>query len=121
MVKRTGPTNPCLKELIEELRKKFVETKAKIWRDVAEKLEKPRRKRVEVNVSRINRYAEENEEIVVPGVVLGAGSINKPVTVAAWRFSGGAKRKIEEAGGKAITIRELMEKNPKGSNVRIFC
>ena len=31
----------------------------------------------------------------------------------------GYKEKIQKAGGKAISIRELIEINPKGTNVRI--
>jgi len=120
MVKRTGPTNIELKMLIEKLKKKWLETKAPIWKDLAERLEKPTRKRIEVNVGRINRYAREGETIVVPGVVLGGGELEKKVTVFAWRFSSKAKEKIEKAGGKAGSIGELIEINPKGSNVRIM-
>lgn len=114
-VKRTGPTNPQLKQLIEKLKK----SKAAIWRDVAEKLSKPTRKRVEVNLSRINRHTRDGETVVVPGVVLAAGELNKKVTVAAWRFSKKAREKIN-AVGKAISIEELIKINPKGSKVRIM-
>ena len=31
-----------------------------------------------------------------------------------------AKQIIEEAGGKCITIEELVKENPKGSNVKIM-
>ena len=120
MVKRTGPTNPQLKALIENLRKQFLSTKAKIWRDLAERLEKPTRKRYEINLKHIERYAKDGETIVVPGVVLGEGELKKKITIAAWRFSSSARKKIEEAGGKAISIEELMKENPKGSNVRIM-
>ncbi|MFQ5503655.1 MAG: 50S ribosomal protein L15 [Planctomycetota bacterium] len=36
--------------------------------------------------------------------VLGKGSLEKPLTVAAHRFSSSAKQKIEAAGGKAVVI-----------------
>lgn len=120
MVKRTGPTNPYLRELIDFLRRKSAEVNAPIWKAVAKKLERPTRQRIEVNLSRIERFAKENETIVVPGVVLGTGFLTKKLTVAAWRFSQSAKKKIEEAGGKPIGIKELVEENPKGSNVRIM-
>lgn len=120
MVKRTGPMNKYLKELIIKLKKLAKANNAKIWEDVALKLAKPTRKRIEVNISKINRYANENDIIVVPGVVLGAGSLTKKVTVAAWRFTGRAKEKIVATGGKAISIEELTKTNPKGSRVRIF-
>lgn len=116
MVKRTGPTDAYLQQLIARLKT----SKVAIWSDVAEKLEKPRRIRVEVNVSDIDRNANDKKNIVVPGIVLAAGEITKPVTVAAWRFSREAEEKIKNAKGKCITIEELMKQSPKGSNVRIL-
>ena len=89
-----------------------------IWEDVAEKLSRSTRSRVEVNVSEIGRNAKDGETVVVPGVVLSAGNISKKVNVAAWRFSGSAKEKIHDAGGKTLTIEQLRKENPKGTNVR---
>ena len=112
--------NKELIDTIRMLRKSASEMKAPIWREAAEALSKPRSRRVTVNVSRINRYTKEGETILVPGKVLGAGKLDHPVTVAAFSFSKSAKIKISEAGGKAITIPELIEANPKGSNVRLM-
>ena len=119
--KPTGPTNIYLKQLIQKLRKLSYEKNIPIWLTVAEKLEKPRRKKVEVNLSKIERYVKEGETIVVPGVVLGSGDLTKKIKVAAWRFSSSARKKIEKIGGECLSIEELVEKNPKGSRVRIIC
>ncbi|MBS7659272.1 MAG: 50S ribosomal protein L18e [Candidatus Bathyarchaeia archaeon] len=113
-------TNPQLIELIKFLRKKSRENKAKIWRAIAEDLAKPRRRRIVVNISRLNRYTNENDVVVVPGKVLGAGEIDHPIMVAAFSFSKKAREKIERASGKCLTIMELVENNPKGSNVKII-
>ena len=102
------------------LKKKSREEGVKIWRDLAERLSKPRRSRIEVNLSRINRYTEEGEVVVVPGKVLGAGDLEHSVTVAAFKFSRNAKEKIEKSGGRAISIEELMLEVPRGSGVRIM-
>ena len=112
--------NPERKNLISFLRKKARENNANIWRTIAEFLEKPRRRRVAVNVSRINRYTKENEVVVVPGKTLSAGILNHPVTVASFAFSEKAKQKIEKVGGKCISIQELVNQNPKGSNIKII-
>ncbi|WP_297500416.1 50S ribosomal protein L18e [Thermococcus sp.] len=120
MVKRTGPTDINLRRFIRSLRKKSNEEGVRIWKDLAWRLERPRRQRAEVNISKINRHTKEGDTVVVPGSVLGAGKIEHKVTVAAWKFSETAKRKIVEAGGEAITIEELMERNPKGSGVTIM-
>ncbi|AIF68815.1 50S ribosomal protein L18 [Palaeococcus pacificus DY20341] len=119
-MKRTGPTDINLRRLIRYLKKKSNEENVNIWKDVAWRLERPRRQRAEVNVSKINRYTKEGDFVIVPGKVLGAGSINHKVIVAAWSFSEEAKKKIAEAGGEAIKIEELIERNPKGSGVIIM-
>ena len=56
-----------------------------------------------------SRAANEGDVIVVPGKVLGAGAINKKLTVAAFRFSASAVKKIEEAGGRQITRDEGLQ------------
>ena len=118
--KKIEITNPDLLKMIRFLRKKSRENNASIWRRVAEMLSKSKRRRIVVNVSRISRYTRENDEIVVPGKVLGAGLIDHPVKVAAFAFSDSARSKIEKAKGKCLTIPELVGMNPKGSNVKII-
>lgn len=118
--KKIRSTNPELVKLIRLLRKKSRENKAAIWKDLAERLSKPKRRRIVVNVSRLNRYTESGDTVVVPGKVLGAGSINHPIKVAAFAFSEQARLKIVKAKGKCITIPELVESNPKGTDVKII-
>lgn len=108
------------KNLIKTLRKKAKENNANIWRKIAEFLEKPKRRRIAVNLSRISRYTEKGDVVVVPGKTLSAGTLTHPVTVAAFSFSGKAKEKIEKVGGKCLKIEELFNQNPKGSNIKII-
>ncbi|MBS7616687.1 50S ribosomal protein L18e [Candidatus Bathyarchaeota archaeon] len=119
-MKKITTENPELVELIRFLRKQSRENKAEIWGTLAEHLANPRRKRVAVNISRLNRYTQKNETVAVPGKVLGAGEITHPVTVAAFAFSEKAKEKIIGAKGKCLSLFELSKKNPKGSNVKIL-
>jgi large subunit ribosomal protein L18e len=118
-MKRTGPTNPILKKLIEDMRNQGYKEKIPFLIEIAKKLEKSRRKRPEVNLSKLNRVCKENETVIVPGKVLSSGILRKPLTVAAASFSMSAIEKIQKAGGKTISIRELIKNNPKGTNVRI--
>lgn len=113
-------TNPNLVSLIKHLKDASRLNEAPVWRDIALRLEGPMRNWAEVNVGKLNRYAGENEVVVIPGKLLGAGEIAKKVTVAAYRSSGQAKDKIVKAGGKNVSIEELVAMNPKGSNVRIM-
>jgi large subunit ribosomal protein L18e len=112
--------NEITKEMIVHIRNKSFENESKVWRAVAENLNRPRRKRYEVNLNRLEKQGKAKETIIVPGIVLGAGEIKKKLVVAALRFSGKAKEKIEKSGGKCLTIEELLEKNPKGKGIRIM-
>ena len=113
---RTGTTNQNLSKLIQELKDLSRKEKVNIWRAIAKILEKPTRKRIDVNIDKINRLVKDNETIIVPGKVLGSGILTKKVTIAAYQFSEQAKSKIKNH----LTIEKLTEKNPKGKDVRII-
>ena len=117
---RARTTNPELTILIRLLGKKSQESGARIWRDLARRLSSSRSKRKTVNVSRLNRYTQQGEIVVVPGKVLGAGKIDHAVSVAAFAFSDQAKLKILKAKGKCLSIPDLVKKNPKGASVKII-
>lgn len=114
MDNKADPTNPVLLETIELLN----EQDAPIWNDVAQNLGRVNRKRPEVNVSDIERVAEDGDTVVVPGKVLGSGRLTKEVNVAAFKASSGARQKIEE-DGEFMFIRDLVDENPEGSNVKV--
>lgn len=119
-MKRTRTTNPELVQIIRYLKKQSGETHAHIWRDVAERLAKPRRNRTAVNLSRLDRHSGPKETVVVPGKVLGAGRISHRVNVAAFSFSDKAKAKIVAARGRPMSLPQLVKKNPKGTNVKLI-
>lgn len=111
--------NPQLLGLINFLEKAAKENDAKVWEAIAEALSKTRRRRAAVNLSQINRRTEKAQVVAVAGKVLGSGTLDHPVTVAAFTFSTTATRKIKSAKGKCLTFPELVKKNPKGSDVKI--
>lgn len=119
-MKRTGPTSIVTRKLIRELRNVANEQGSVLWDYVAELLERPSRRRVVVNISKIERYSAPGECVVIPGKVLGAGTLTKPVTIAALAFSKKALEKIREVGGTAVSIEYILEINPRGSNVRVI-
>jgi large subunit ribosomal protein L18e len=120
MGRKSTKTNPNLVGLIQRLKAASRVNGAPVWRDIALRLEGPMSHWAEVNVGKLSRYAKENEVVVIPGKLLGAGEIAKKVTVAAFRFSGQAKEKVQKAGGQNMSIEELVAKYPEGSNVRIM-
>ena len=108
--------NQVLLSLIGDLSKE----KKPIWKKVTKELSKSRRKRTEVNLSKLDDYGTEDQTILVPGKVLGAGTVSKKVSVAAFSFSDKAKQLIASAGGKAMTIQSLYKSNPEGKGVLII-
>ena len=121
MPKPTGPSNPELQNLILELRRQGYEKKSKFLLTISKKLSVSSRRRVEVNLAHLERICKENETIIIPGKLLSYGILTKPITVACWNFSKSAKEKIEKSAGSIITIKEMLEKNPTGKNLRIVC
>lgn len=113
-------TNPNLIRLVRELKDQAREESAPIWRDVAERLEKPSKNWAEVNLSTIQRHVKDGETILVPGKVLGSGYLTKRVKVGSFSISENAKEKIKDAGGTYMTIKEMAEKEPKGSHLRLI-
>jgi large subunit ribosomal protein L18e len=113
-------TNPRIVRLIGDLKAASRENGAPIWRDIARRLEKPRRNYAAVNLSKINRHTEANDTVLVAGKVLAAGDIEHSVTVAALNFSSQAMSKIQAAGGRCLAIEGLVQEHPKGSGIKIL-
>lgn len=114
--KITGPSNYYHRKLIRDLWK----SKISIWRVISKKLSGSRKKRIEANLKRINNNTKEDEIIVVPGKVLGVGRLDHTLTIGCLDCSKSARTKIEDSGSTLLSIRELFEQYPKGSNVKIF-
>jgi large subunit ribosomal protein L18e len=112
--------NPELKKTIIALRKASKKGGPAIWGTLADELDKAKRRRVAVNLSRINRHSEAGNVVAVPGKVLAAGTLKHPVTVAAFSFSEKAREKTELAGGRTLSLTELLTEGIEPSNIRIL-
>ena len=112
--------NAHLRSLIVRLEKAGKKNKAGVWLSLAETLNKPTRIRPEVTVGLLSKAAGKGDVIAVPGAVVGASELKHALTVAAWRFTKGAREAITKAGGKCIDLDELVKANAKGTGVRIF-
>lgn len=108
--------NPVLLSLVKTL----IKEKKPIWKKVVYELSKPKRSRVEVNLSKLEVYGKDGGTVLVPGKVLGSGNLSKKLTVAAFSFSGSAKKLIADAGGKAVSIESLYKTNPGGRDVLLL-
>jgi len=119
-MKNQEKTNPRLVRLIGDLKAASRDSGAPLWRDIAKRLEKPRRNYAAVNLSKINRHTSSNDTVLIAGKVLAAGDIDHSVTVAALGFSGQAVSKILAAGGKCLEIEKLIKEHPKGTGIKIL-
>ncbi|MBR9681195.1 MAG: 50S ribosomal protein L18e [Candidatus Altiarchaeota archaeon] len=107
--------DPRIGRLLVDLSK----SKSKFWFAVGKRLSAPRRERIAVNVSQLRRNIVGGETVVVPGKLLGAGEIDRKVTVAAYQFSETAVEKIKAASGKVMLIEELLDKDKVGKKLKM--
>jgi large subunit ribosomal protein L18e len=98
----------------------FKNNKAPIWRALEEELAGPRANRREINVRRLAEITKADEVVVVPGKILGTGSLGHKLTVCTFSISETAAKKVIESGGKVVTFDDLIKKHPDGRGVRII-
>jgi len=104
--------------LIEYLKKEGKDQP--IWARIAEDLGKSRKNRSEVNLDKINQFTKPKDTVVIAGKILANGELDHEVTIACYKASSSAKDKVEKVKGSLISIKELVEKNPKGTRVIIL-
>ncbi|MDY6777028.1 MAG: 50S ribosomal protein L18e [Candidatus Nanohaloarchaea archaeon] len=112
-------TNPVLQRTIKELEEAGRKNDAPVYERAAEELSQANRRQVEVNLSRIERNAEDSDTVLVPGKVLGSGFLDTDVTVAAFDFSRSAREAIEETGETKF-VEDLVDENPDGAEVQLI-
>jgi large subunit ribosomal protein L18e len=112
--------NPELARVIVELEKAARAHKAPVWRAAADRLSRPRHQTMPVNVGHLERIAEAQQLVLVPGKLLAEGKLTKPLTIGAVSYSAEARSKVHAAGGTALTIPELVKSRPDGKGVRLL-
>ena len=113
----TERSNRILRAQVVALERKGRKEKIAIWRDAARYLAAPHSTETEVNVGHLARLGD--GPVVVPGKVLGNGPVDKKLVVGAFSFSPSARRKIEAAGGEALSLEEFLKRFPEGSGVTL--
>ena len=113
-------SNSELVNTVEELKRASRENDAPIWKSIAKRLEGPNRNWPVVNVSKIEYNVSKNGKVVIPGKLMGGGTLSKKVTVSAYSFTKSAVEKIEDAGGKCMIYNDFIKKNPSGKDVVVI-
>ncbi|MFH1751335.1 MAG: 50S ribosomal protein L18e [archaeon] len=111
-MKVTGPTNTESKKLVRELEKKYRKEKKSLWKVLAEKIGKARRKKNPVNLHKLNKLSKKfsNKTFVVAGKVLSYGELQGKINVIAFDYSAKAREKILEKKGNPELIANVLDK-----------
>ena len=113
-------SNSELVKAITNLKEASRKNDAPLWKSIASRLEGPSRNWPSVNIGKLEYNATKNSKVVVPGKLLGAGTITKKMTVTAYSFTQSAMKKIEAAGGKCLSYNDFIKSNPKGTDVMVI-
>ncbi|MCB9370232.1 50S ribosomal protein L18e [Candidatus Woesearchaeota archaeon] len=113
-------TNKVLFDTIQDLRKASNKSGLMVYRAVAATLAAPASQRVELNLSKLDKKVSDGATVIVPGKVLGSGTLSKKVTVVAFSASESAKVKIASAGGSFVPIREFLKQKQKADTKLII-
>lgn len=105
-------TNPETIELIRELKKQ----KSSFWISVANQLSMPKTRQVEINLERLSKLTKPKEIVLVPGKILGKGTMDHEITLGCLKMTAEARKKIGKS--KLVKIKDLLKEKP--SNIRLI-
>ena len=98
-------TNKELVETINSAKKNNIE--------LAALLSIPKRKRRAFNLDDINKQIKDEKVVIVPGKVLGQGTLDKKIKIIALSFSGQAEEKLKESKVELQRLKEELTKDKK--------
>jgi len=102
---------------------RLLQSKAKdspVWKNVVKELSRSRSNRTEVNLERINKSTKKGDIVIVPGKILGDGSLDHEITVAAFKFSKSAIEKLKGSGCTTLNLDEFASKNQNVKDVKLM-
>ncbi len=113
-------TNQVVIQMVKTLRGASKKNNAPIWEKLAELALKPTRAKRTLNLGQIDKFASDNDVIIVPGKVLGTGSLSHKITLCSFSISATGAKKIIESGGKILDISQIIKNHPTGKGVKII-
>ncbi|MEM3791650.1 MAG: hypothetical protein QXL16_02905 [Candidatus Micrarchaeaceae archaeon] len=72
-----------------------------------------KRKKIEVTIRKLEKFAKEGDTILVPGKVIGKGKISKRFNICAIKYSNGAKAALESNKCSIIGLEEAVKKKAR--------
>src|SRR2546427_12046557 len=101
--------NPLRKSVAVMLERKGRKEKAAIWKEASETLLTTSSSSVEVNLGHLSGIVSKATAVLVPGKALGSGLLTRKLVVGTYSFSGAARKTIQDAGGQAPEVDDLLK------------
>ncbi|HEX5458192.1 MAG TPA: 50S ribosomal protein L18e [Candidatus Nitrosotalea sp.] len=106
--------------MVKTLRGASKKNNAPIWERLADLALKPTRVKRTINLGQLDKFVSDNDVVVVPGKVLGTGSLSHKITLCSFSISTTGAKKITESGGKVLDISQIIKNHPTGKGVKII-
>ncbi|MHB8601207.1 MAG: 50S ribosomal protein L18e [Nitrosotalea sp.] len=113
-------TNQIVIQMVKTLHAASKKNNAPIWQKLADLALKPTRAKRTVNLGQIDKFVSDNDIVIVPGKVLGTGSLSHKITLCSFSISTSGAKKITESGGKILNISQIIKDHPTGKGVKII-
>ncbi|MGI0093420.1 MAG: 50S ribosomal protein L18e, partial [Nitrosotalea sp.] len=113
-------TNQIVIQMVKTLRGASKKNNAPIWERLADLALKPTRAKRTMNLGQLDKFVSDNDVVVVPGKILGTGSLSHKITLCSFSISTTGAKKIIQSGGKISDISEIIKNHPTGKGVKII-
>jgi len=90
------------------------------WLKIAGILSGPRRSRISLNLTEIEKNSKKGDTVIIPGKVLSQGEISKKIKIVALSFSEKAREKLMKSKSDPKSILEEIKKNPDAKGVKVL-
>ncbi|MGD0729405.1 MAG: 50S ribosomal protein L18e [Candidatus Micrarchaeaceae archaeon] len=80
----------------------------KLWKRVYRLVAVPARTRKVVNLTKLEKYTKDGDNVIVPGKVLSNGVITHKLKIAAIEFSEPALKNLKEANCKIVDLKDML-------------
>ena len=91
-------TNQIVIQMVKTLRGASKKNNAPIWEKLAEMALKPTRAKRTINLGQLDKFVADNDVVIVPGKVLGTGSLSHKISICSFSISTTGAKKITESG-----------------------
>ncbi len=108
---------PSISKTVGALERASRGNDAPIWSKVAKMARGTTSAKKVVNIKKIAAYSKEGDSVLVPGKVLGIGSIPHKITLYSFSISESAAMLITKVGGSVKPIDDAVKDHPTGKGL----